>query len=82
MLPMKRYDVSYYTCYYTLLHTITQKARNIDTLAGEVLEPGDQKIQFKTSSEKPCCRIDPSDEIQAILVLGHFFEKSLSKNLC
>ena len=45
--------------YYTLLQTITQKARNIDTLAGEVLEPGDRKIQFKTSPERPCCSHRP-----------------------
>ena len=62
---------------------ITHKATNIDTFAGEELEPGDRKIQFKKSPERGhAAVIDPFDAIQASLVFGHFFEKSLSVNLC
>ncbi len=63
------------SCYYTLLHTITQKARNIDTLAGEVPEPGDRKIQFITSPERPCCSYRPSRWYSGKSRIRPFFRK-------
>ncbi len=63
ILPTKRYDDSYYTNYYTLLHAITQKVRNIDTLAGEVLEPGDRKFNSKHPLRGHAAVIDPVDDI-------------------
>ncbi len=58
---------------------------NIDMLAGEVLKRLNQEIEKFNSKHLlrgHAAIIDPSDDIQASLVFGHFFEKSLSVNLC
>ncbi len=70
---------------HVITHCYTPLHRKLGILTRWQVKYLNQEIE-KLNSKHPqrghAAVIDPSDDIQASLVLGHFFEKSLSVNLC
>ena len=75
MLVITQVITHYYTLLYGKLGILTRW--QVNYLNQEI-----DKFNSNHPLRDHAAVIDPSDDIQASLVFGHFFEKSLSVNLC